>query len=274
MNGAEMDIEVRIEGMAAERRALAGRVGFLDCSLWLGRPEGFPLAVEVTAGELTGHLRRSMLAGGLVSHWRARTSSAQDGNAGLVEVDGVLPPECWTVWTGLPLYPVEQGPVPGRGDPHPRMRGVRLYPRTHAYPLADWCTGSLCTWLSERRIPLFLQHTEFDWSSLRALALKFTELPIVVESQPRKILYHTRPLFLLLKECRNVHLEISNFAGAGFLDHAAREFGPERLLFGSFMPVSDPFVPMGMVLDGDLGEADKALIASGNLRRLVEGVAR
>jgi hypothetical protein len=267
-----MDIEARIEAMATERRDLAARLGFFDGSLWLGKPEGFPLAREVAAADLASHLRRSMLTGGLVSHWRGKTSSAQDGNAGLLEADDLLPPDCWTVWTGLPLYPEEPGILPCRGSAHPRMRGVRLYPRAHNFPLGEWCTAPIFRWLTERRMPLFIQHTELDWSSLRQLALKFTELPIVVESQPRKILYHTRPLFLLLRECRNVLLEISNFGGAGFLDHAAREFGTERLLFGSFLPVSDPFVPMGMVLDADLGEADKALIASGNLRRLIGGV--
>ena len=51
-----------------------------------------------------------------------------------------------------------------------------------------------------------------------------------------------------------------------------REFGAERLLFGSFLPVSDPLVPIGMVLDADLSEEEKRLIAGDNLRRLLEGV--
>ena len=267
-----MEIDARIARMSQDRAELARTLGFLDCNLWLGRPEGFPLAHEIGAGELAEHLEAAHLTGGLVSHWWGKTSSAQDGNQALARVDGSLPQGCWTIWTGLPLYPREPGMVPGPGMTHRRLRGVRLYPRAHNFPLGEWSTGGLCQWMVERNLPLFLQHPELDWSSLRQLALKFPTLAIVVESQTRKILYHTRPLFMLMKECGNILLEISNFCGPGFLEHAAREFGAHRLLFGSFLPAADPLVPMGMVLDAELPLEQKAMIAAGNLRRLVEGV--
>ncbi len=51
-----------------------------------------------------------------------------------------------------------------------------------------------------------------------------------------------------------------------------KEFGAERLIFGSFMPVNDPLVPIGMIIDADIEEKDKLLIASGNIKRIIEEV--
>jgi hypothetical protein len=175
-------------------------------------------------------------------------------------------------WTGLPLLPGEDGPLPGVGAVPEKVKAARIFPKTHNFPLAAWCIGGLCEWLASRRMPLFIWHTELDWKSMYELARAFPKLQIVVETQTQKILYHTRPLFALMRDCRNVRLELSNFAGQGFIEYAVREFGAERLIFGSFLPVNDPLVPMGMVLDAKISEAEKALIAGGNLRRIVNEV--
>jgi len=94
----------------------------------------------------------------------------------------------------------------------------------------------------------------------------------VIETQVQKILYHTRSVFLLMRDCRNTLLETSNLAGPGFVDYVARECGPDRLIFGSFLPVNDPLVAMGMILDAEIPQDQKELIAGGNLRRLISEV--
>ena len=78
-----------------------------------------------------------------------------------------------------------------------------------------------------------------------------------------------RALFALMKDCPNVHAETSNLAGADFLRWAARELGARRLLFGSFLPVNDPWVALGMILEADLSWEEKRLVAGDNLRRLL-----
>ena len=259
----------RIGTMSLQRRELAQRLRFFDAGIWLGRPQGFPLAKELPAGRLEAELGSRFITGGLVSHWRGKTVSAQQGNADVVTAIQGHGSDLFAVWTGLPLDPAEAGPVPGSDDVPASVRAVRVFPRSHNFPLERWSIGTLCEWLVGRRMPLFVWHVEVDWPSLYRLAQAFPKLPIVVETQTQKILYHTRPLFALMRDCRNVHVELSNFAGAGFMEYAVRRFGAQRLIFGSFLPVSDPLVPIGMVLDADIAEKDKALIAGGNLRRLV-----
>jgi hypothetical protein len=226
------------------------------------------------ADELAAAWNTSFIRSGLVSHWHGTVLSAQDGNRALVEALPLLPAGCGIIWTGVPLLDGEAEPLPGIGSAPKRLGGVRLFPKTHRFPLSAWAIGSLCRWMVERRVPLFIGHTELDWSALREVARAFPTLPIVVDSQPQKMLYHARPLFALMGECANVRVETSNFVGQGFIEYAVRHFGPERLLFGTFLPVGDPLVPIGMLVDADIAEADKALIAGGNLRRLLSEVQR
>ena len=262
--------EEGIERMMRARREQAERLRFFDANIWLGRPQGFPLAGALTADRLETELASRFLTGGLVSHWRGKVVSAQEGNRALIDALEGTGDDLFAVWTGLPLFPTETtGPVPGVGDIGEKVRGIRIFPRSHNFPLETWCLGSLCEWLLVRRMPLFVWHVELDWPSLYRMARAFPKLPIVLETQTQKILYHTRPLFALMRDCANVYVELSNFAGAGFIEYAVREFGADRLIFGSFLPASDPFVPIGMVLDADIPDPDKALIAGGNLRRLI-----
>jgi predicted TIM-barrel fold metal-dependent hydrolase len=75
-----------------------------------------------------------------------------------------------------------------------------------------------------------------------------------------------------MRECPNIYVETSNFVGNGYIEYTVREFGAGRLIFGSFLPVNDPSVAICMVLDADIDEKEKKLIASENLSRLVDGV--
>ena len=265
-------IEDVIKEMADNRSKLAERLSFCDANIWMGSPKGFPLAKEMMPSELPAVLARFHINGGLISHWRGCTVSAQEGNAALAEIESELPENCHILCTGLPLYPKDSGILPGLSSIPEATRGVRIFPATHKFELTKWVVGQLCKWLTDRRMPLFIQHTEFNWNMLRELASEFPDLTIIVETQPQKILYHTRTLFPLMNECPNIMLETSNFIGSGFMEFAVREFGGGRLIFGSFLPVNDPLAPMGMLLDANISESDKKLIAGGTLRRIVEEV--
>jgi len=262
-------IETQIQEMAARRRERARRLEVFDANLWLGQPQGFPLAVECDASALMRAMAEHFIVGGLVSHWRGKTVSPQEGNVAL-ETGGIdwSGTSLYAIQTGLPHYPREGGLLPGPDSLPEHVRGVRVFPKTFGFPLAEWSIGSLVKCLIEHGCPLFAWHTELDWQDLYRLAKAFPQLRIIVESQPRKIIYQVRPLFALMRDCPNVMLEISNVTGPCF-DSALRCFGPERLIFGSFLPMNDPLVPLGLILDAEIPEADRRLIAAGNLRRII-----
>lgn len=261
-------IESQIKQMSEVRRRAAAQLSPFDASLWLGRPEGFPLVEEMDAGRLAETARGYGICGGLVSHWRSKTVSPQAGNTALSECAGSLPAGLFTVMTGLPIMPGEAGPLPGSDGSHTSLKGVRVFPRSHGFPLTDWSVGGLCRWMIEQGLPLFIWHTELQWAELYELARAFPGLVIVVESQPQKIIYHVRPLHAVMRDRPNVSVEVSNLTNTSF-GWLVGSFGPERFLFGSFLPANDPLVPIGMLVDSGLPEADQMLIAGGNLRRLI-----
>jgi len=264
-----MDLQQQIEKQAVRRRQELEGLRLFDANLWLGRPAYFPLAEALSAEELPALLGRYHMSGALASHWDCVHLSAQDGNQALLAAGPALPAKVFTIWTGLPTTLKEPGPLPGMAPPPPSMRGVRLFPQTHHFSLSPWVVGELCDWCAEHGLPLFVWHVEIRWEELHALATAFPKLNLVVETQWQKILYHLRDLAALLRAAPNVYVETSNFIGQDHLTQFVKSFGAGRLLYGSFLPVNDPYAAIGVILDADISEADKEQIAGGNLRRLV-----
>ena len=268
----EVILEDRIAKLSEQARERARALNLFDSNLWLGKPDYFPLAQEIAPARLGEVMAEYGIKAGLVSHWDGARLAPQDGNQRLRDAGSVLPPTAWTIWTGLPLAPGEPGPLPGSGPADPRMRGIRLFPRTHHFQLTPWVLGSLCEWCVAHALPVFLWHVEIEWDQLYRLASAFPELTVVVDTQWQKILYHNRDLACLLDACRNVMVESSNLIGQDFVTWLTRKWGAERILYGSFLPAADPWAPIGMILDAETSETEKALIAGGNARRLVERV--
>jgi hypothetical protein len=255
--------------MATRRREAASQLRVFDASLWLGEPQGFPLAHETDMHGLKKVMAEYGITGGLVSHWGGRTGGVPESNRALLAGgNGWMGKELRVVLTGQPILASESGPVPGVSEPPEWVRGVRVFPKTHGFPLNEKAMESLGRWMIERSLVLFIQHTELDWPAAYGLARRLPELAIVVESQTRKIIYAMSELSGLLIECRNTFVEISNLTGPGF-EVVLGRVGAERLIFGSFLPVNDLLVPMGIILDAEMSEADRLLIAGGNLRRLI-----
>jgi len=267
-----MQYEKTIQQITGKKRADLSKLSFFDSNIWLGKPAYFPLAGGCETIDLKRMLEEFSIQGALVSHWEGVTVSAQDGNRALVECKEDLPEYAYTIWTGLPLKPHEQSPLPGFDKPDSHLRGVRLFPKTHHYLLTAWSIGGLCEWCMEYRIPLYIWHVEVDWGYLHSLARAYPELAIIVESQWQKIMYQNRNLYGIMDTNKNIYHEISNFVGPDFLTHAVRTFGAERFLYGSFLPVNDPYAAMGMIVDADISLEEKRLIAGENMKRIVGGV--
>jgi hypothetical protein len=261
---------------ALEKRynQLRKELDFFDAGAWLGEPPGFfPLARRMPPRRLLSVLRDWKIRGALVSHWAGWNEGADVANARLAaSIPGMK--DCFAVATGLPTFPdgnefLDSGRKSAFAE---RLRAVRIFPAAHGFSLERWCIGALCEELTVRNIPLFIWHTEARWEDLARLAGDFAKLNIVVESQYQKVLYHTRRLFPLMKARPNVYCEISNIGGFNLLDFGVREIGAERFIFGTYLPASDPSVPMGMIMDARISTREKKLIAGDNLRRLISGV--
>ena len=82
----------------------------------------------------------------------------------------------------------------------------------------------------------------------------------------------SRSLYPLCLACPNLHLETSRYSLFRGLETFCLCVGASRLLYGSGLPHVAPGVSMTSLTHANISGEEKALIAAGNLERLLEEV--
>jgi predicted TIM-barrel fold metal-dependent hydrolase len=248
-----------------------------DAACYLGRWPTERLAYDDVAG-LLASMDRLGIERALVAHTLAWQNAPAAGNPALMEAIAGQPrlEPCWIV---LP------GGSP-RGDLCAELaaagvRAVRLCPRDHVYPLADWMVGDLLTALAERRYlvlvdldQLVLPTGLFDvdpagWRHLAWLCQTYPDLSVLLTRVGYRAL---RVLLPLMRACPNLCLDLSYFATHQGVEEVVAQFGAERLVFGTSQPLVDPGGAVTRLRYADLTADQQAQIASGNLQRLLARV--
>jgi hypothetical protein len=149
------------------------------------------------------------------------------------------------------------------------VRAVRLCPSParNNFSLATWSAGPLLQALAEATIPLFLDLSEVTWSEVASLLRDYVALPLVLTGLTYRL---DRYLYPLWSQYQNLYVDTSGYQGFQAIEAVVKRFGPERLLFGTNMPVYSPGAAIAAVTYADLSDEAKILIAGGNLRRLLE----
>jgi len=150
------------------------------------------------------------------------------------------------------------------------MVGVKVY-TSEQFPLYDPQMKEIIAHVADLGVPL-LAHT-----SPQQAELVLREIPNV-----KLVLAHMGNTFdpgrgawqwaiSVAKKHANVYLETcSSSPTLGFIEAAVEAIGPERVLFGTDMPLFDPHTQMAKVLDADLQMSAKASILGGNAARLFQ----
>ena len=82
------------------------------------------------------------------------------------------------------------------------------------------------------------------------------------------------PLLLpLLKECPNLHVEVSYFTAHRGVEYLTQNIGAERIIFGSGLPWGPPGPGKVAVNYAAISDEERRLIAGDNLRRLLNEVS-
>jgi predicted TIM-barrel fold metal-dependent hydrolase len=153
------------------------------------------------------------------------------------------------------------------------VRAARIFPVAHKFPFSRLALGELLEALEEEKIPLFgdmgrnhWSETKLDWEEVFAICETFANLPIVLIREGGTT---QRILYSAWKRYPNLYLETSYLQVPECLDYISHQFGAERLLFGTNMPIHDPGGPMAMLELSHLSPTQQAQIAGNNLRRLL-----
>ncbi len=149
---------------------------------------------------------------------------------------------------------------------------VTVRPEQDSWSIAEWCSGKLFSGLRERRVPVLCRQSAFEFETIAELAGRYPELPIVLFQVGYRF---QRTLIPLMKKFDNVYLSVGcPYSVHRGLEQMTELVGADRLLFGTGFPASDMMPGITMLTYAELSDADKQLIGSGNLERLIGGIVR
>lgn len=251
---------------------------FLDAHLTYGTPVNVELTPPCpchTIQELDDALERAGVSGGLVYSLAADMSGVVIGNQLLAEDLKTCRSELYGVYTLVPRYTNE---LPSASDlpdvlRKSKMAAVRIAPRTHMFLAKAGVLSDYLEMAEERKIPfVFDTSCGITTEEVYDIMERYPKLPAIltlVNIWPADRFY--RPF---LAQFPNLRLDLSHVITERAIDDLVAQFGAERLLFASRFP--DMYIG-GQQLQlkfAQISDADKELIAGGNLRQMIEEAMR
>jgi len=249
-----------------------------DANAYIGRYRQMGPGAVWSREELIADMNRFGIAEALVCDTASREVHCEPGNRRILELTSGQPRlhPCWSL---IPARTGEIGPLETLLDRmrEAGVRAVKLFPGHYTFGLNEWCVGDLLETLEKGRIPTFIDpNREFiggwppdstDWDAIVTLCKALPRLPVIVsESRFRSA---NRMIYQALHACPNLHIELSGFWVHHGIEFICREFGANRLLFGSKWPIRDVGGLVATVRMADISDKEKALIGGDNLRELL-----
>ncbi len=241
-----------------------------DANVRLGRLAGSRGHAFDTAEELLDVMDALGIARALVYAALARESDCARGNQLLQEkISGH--PRLTPCWVGIP-----HRESPGRLVEQMnacKVPAMRVFPNTGHFSIRPWCLGPLARALADAKKALLLDFEgpawtddRIDWEGVRQLCVDCPHLPVVVCGITIASPSNYRGL---LRECKNLHLEISQLACPGETRRLAGEGFADRLIFGSDLPSRHAGAPLTLVGLESLDEGSRRMILHDNLAGLL-----
>jgi len=271
------DTKRRRAAPQAQGATHAAAIKYFDACCYLGRGVRMPAGRPETADELLAAMDHYGIHEALVLDALSRDANPIAGNRRIIERTRDHP-RLHPAWAGLMTHSGEQ-PPPRELVARMREAGVGalfLFYRQFGIALDDWGADDLLEALAESHVPVFLCPADWrqpgtmdatDWSNVVRICRRFPELPVVVTEH--RIYRSQRALYAALAACPNLKVDVSALWLHKRVEFICKEFGPERLVWGSQLPERNPGVPLMQINYSDISETELALIAGGNMRKLL-----
>ncbi|TAM79223.1 MAG: hypothetical protein EPN47_19640 [Acidobacteria bacterium] len=230
----------------------------LDVNARIG-PSGIHGELALESDGLLEEMNRFSIREAVVSHWTAEEYDAWKGNQALQRD---LRPHLIPAWAALP-------------DPRSveelaalRPCAVRLTPgiNQHNYSMERWCVGPLCEYLEEHSVVTLIARGDIEWGQLVSLMEAFPRLVLVLLDAGYRADHY---LFPLLKCFPHLYFDSATYLAHRQLEAFVEQHGPERILFGTRLPLHTPAAALGVLASARIPEESRMAIAGGNLRRLL-----
>ncbi|MEK7400394.1 MAG: amidohydrolase family protein [Candidatus Poribacteria bacterium] len=245
---------------------------FIDCNCVIGRRSirrtGDSSETEFyTLESLVDEMDYAGIGRALVYHSIAREYSPMFGNRKLMdEIRGnerFYP--CWVVMPDS----TDEMPNPEalvKEMKQSNVKCARMFPTEHLFSLSDWSCGNLLKELERNGIVLIIELDHIGWDGIDSLCGRYPKLPVIITNLNYRI---NRYLYPLLEKHKNLLIETSGYQVHSGIEDVCSRFGARRLIFGSRMPFWTPGPAVTLVEYSLISQKEKALIAGGNLSRLL-----
>jgi len=243
------------------------RIPIFDANIRVGDLREEPSPCRNRA-DLLAEMDRHGVERALIYHAQAETVSPIAGNVDLEDWladDGRLYPQWLAMPTADSLAQIQRLHNQGR------VRSVRLYntnTQPAPLPFRPWAYDRLLSWLSQRRVPLWISLPDLDLDHAVTTLQAYPDLVSVLVGAHYVHALWVRPLLRLLP---NAYLELSRYEPIGEIEALRDEFGAQRLIYGSWY---DRYA-MGPMLfylhHTNLSQNELAQVCAGNLERILEG---
>ena len=207
---------------------------------------------------------RFYLREAVVSHWTGEEYDAACGNDALARA---LHPRLLPAWSILP----DNDFLKALADRKPSVVRINPAPARHNFSLARWHAGPMCECLEQNQVVTLLSLIDLTWQELKELLENFPRLPLVLLDVGYRSDSYLIPL---LKSFPSLHFESAGYLAHRQLETFVERHGPERLLFGSRLPLFTPAAALGVLASARIPETDRLAVAGGNLRRLLSSVRK
>lgn len=223
----------------------------------------------ITKDEMLSKFDRYGIDSALMRYEYASTGNARMGNLELCEViksDARLFP----VWYAIPHHTGEF-PAPAELVHLMKENDVKMISLPAGnWTVAEWSCGELFAMLSEHKIPLLLPLSRAgDFNVVYNILKEHKELRVILTG----VGYTTmRDVYPLLSMFPNLYISTSIYRGFAGIEDTVERFGANRLIFGSGMPNVSGASSVALLTYARISDEDKALIGSGNIKRLLSEV--
>lgn len=241
-------------------------LSFFDCNMRVGRASVVRPEHILDVSGLLAEMDYLGITRALVYHAFAVEWDAPSGNQQLLEeIQGCE--RLFPCFVMLPHATAEMPPPKALAEQIKQWHGAaRVYPKAHQYVLSDWCLGPTLKALADFQIPLLVELAQIEWNELAHILHTYPSLPVILLATSYRI---NRYIYPLWEKHENLYLEIATYQIMRGLEDVCRRFGPERLVFGTGLPLLDGGGPVAQITYAELPWESKQLIAGANLARLL-----
>lgn len=256
---------------------------FFDANCAIGKSARPTPATIMDVDQLLSEMEYFNIKEALVCHNQSIERAIDTGNRKILNMIKDYP-QLHPVWV-FPMHTVVDYPNPEKTVSEMLdlgVRAVRVEPSPYnGYLVEEWALGPLWKELQHHRIPVFIAGGDlsrypdqpargFSAQNVYDICKRYPTLPITLL---RINFSATRVILPLLKECPNLHVELSYFTAHRGVEFLTQQVGAERILFGSGMPWGPPGPGKVSINYADISDEERKLIAGDNLRRLLDSVS-